>query len=299
MRFMVTGCEGYIGKHLVTELGRRYPHAYIKHIDIDDECDGVEDEIFDCVFHLAAHSNIDVCNLNKFTTFNENIGITGWLLEDISKGKLNVRNFVFASSAAVYNPNASGVYVESDELVSIEDVNNSYGLSKVVCENLLGKARKEFGLKYVALRLSNVSGEVPPCRENHQPETHLIPRLLYWDNDKDGNFPVYGSAEQVRDYIHVGDVVDAMIKSYETMSNTGPEIWGAINISSGIGHSIEEIIELVNRRRNLSSLGMIKYEIVNPRQGDSSKLVLDNTLANDVLKWSSKHDIGSIINSYR
>jgi UDP-glucose 4-epimerase len=299
MNFMVTGSSGYIGSHLVQALEEKYPKAHIFEVDKEiGRCliNGFEVEydqspIFDAVFHLAAHSNVVVCDSNPYTSFVENVQMTRKLLDAMICGNFTTKSFIFASSGAVYQP-SSIPHKEIDKAISLEH-DNTYAVSKLVCEDILRRAKKEFGLKTISLRLGNVAGEVHPLIENHDPETHLIPNLINAIKT-DRQFNVYGSFDQIRDYIFVGDVVDAFIKAYEKLSSGNYYMPEVVNIGTGKGHSINDVILAVEEVYKDSV-------IVNKagyRTSDRSHLVLDSTLAKISLDFTPKYDLRKIIRSY-
>jgi UDP-glucose 4-epimerase len=129
--------------------------------------------------------------------------------------------------------------------------------------------------------------------ESHEPETHLIPRILQNLNTVE----VYGNDYDtpdgtcVRDYVHVCDVVDAHLEAVKYLDNSGES--GIFNLGSGVGYSVLDIIKTVKKVTGKK----VKYNIVPRREGDPSHLVADITKAKTILNFNPKHDISSIVKS--
>jgi UDP-glucose 4-epimerase len=127
--------------------------------------------------------------------------------------------------------------------------------------------------------------------ENHEPETHLIPRILQNLN----NFELYGDdydtedGSCVRDYVHVTDVAKAHITGLEYLMGGGQSV--LMNLGTGKGHSNLEIINLIKDKLNLP----VKYTVVSRRQGDPDSLVADINLAQKVLQFKPRYDIMDIL----
>ena len=127
--------------------------------------------------------------------------------------------------------------------------------------------------------------------ECHQPETHLIPRILQNLN----NFTIYGNDYDtpdgtcVRDYVHVSDVADAHLLAGEYLAkHNSPQ---TINLGTGKGYSVQEIVNLVQKITGEK----VTYRYEPRRAGDPPYLFADISFASDILKYRPKHDIISII----
>ena len=154
-----------------------------------------------------------------------------------------------------------------------------------------------YDLKYVALRYFNAAGcsEDGDIGESHNPETHLIPLVLYSITDPIKQLKVFGDDYDtqdgtcIRDYIHVNDLADAHIRAVEYLNNNNlPTV---INLGTGDGNSVKDIINTSERITNKK----VNF-VMNPRRaGDPAILVADNKKAKDLLGWIPEYDINKII----
>mgnify|MGYP003704935885 CR=1 FL=1 len=135
-------------------------------------------------------------------------------------------------------------------------------------------------------------------KEDHDPETHLIPNLLRatekdplkifgtdWDT-KDGTC--------VRDYVHVADVAAAHLAALERLTGDGSHGFGAVNIGSGAGTSVREAIKAIEK----ASGSRIEVQEHPRRAGDPPRLVADISRAQSQLGWRPRQsDINRIVKS--
>ena len=158
------------------------------------------------------------------------------------------------------------------------------------------------GLNYVIFRFFNLTGadEDGEFGEDHQPETHLIPRLIYSLGDKkyersniefELNGDDYNTKDGtcIRDYVHVNDVADAHILASEYLNKGGKS--DVFNLGTGKGHSVYEILSEVEK----VSEKLITIKLNPRRDGDAVSLVADISKAVEILKYEPKYDITSII----
>lgn len=299
---LLTGGGGYVGCHVAQALRARG----IPHLVIDDFSTGhakalgdtpfiradlrdaeAMDEIFakhrpQTVIHLAALATLPDCAARPDAAQRINVDGTQHLLAAMIKH--GVRDLVFASSCAVYNATPAGTFL--DETITLNP-DSVYGKSKLAGEKLL----KECGVRSVALRLFNVAGADPggTIGENHSPETHLLPLaigaalgtrppLSIFGND----YPT-GDGTAVRDYIHVCDVAEALLRGVEYLKNGGASI--ALNLGSGVGTSVREMVRAVEKHT-----GKKVPTLESPRRkGDAPWLVADATLIQSTLGWKPNH----------
>jgi UDP-glucose 4-epimerase len=181
--------------------------------------------------------------------------------------------------------------VESTPTVPV----NPYGRTKLAIEYCLGDAASATGFPAVALRYFNAAGAVPGLGEDHEPETHLIPRLLRSLIDENVSFKIFGNDYDtpdgtcIRDYIHIADLAAAHIKAIEAVDETGLT---QINLGTGEGQSVQEIVECASRITGRE----ISPAITSRRAGDPPRLVAANDKAKSLLGWiPEKSDLDSII----
>ncbi len=192
MRVLVTGGAGYIGSvtaqrllargHAVEMLddlstGHRaaVPAAAVFHELALADAEGLARVFarpFDAVVHFAARSLVGESMARPLPYYRHNVGGTVALLERIAAG--GARRCIFSSSAAVYGEPVELPIPEEALLAPV----NAYGRTKAAMEWAIADAARAHGFAAVALRYFNAAGADAGRGEDHEPETHLIPRLL-------------------------------------------------------------------------------------------------------------------------
>lgn len=291
MRIVLIGGSGFIGKNLALKLSdlnydvliydRQEPQFY--NIDISNKivyCKGdlssqdvLEDVLKedDIVIHLISTSFPNNSNINIYLDAKSNI-LTGiMLIETCVKRKIN--KIIFASSGgAIYGPVQSIPIDEHHELNPI----SSYGIHKLVIEKYLDLAHKLYGINTISLRIANPYGPgQQPFKGQGFISTALASVIL---NKK---VQVWGDGNAIRDYIYIEDVCEAFCKAIEYDGE-----YSVFNIGSGIGHSINEILENIKGIYN----GEINIEYVNQTSAEVGKNILDCSRAAKILNWKSKID---------
>jgi UDP-glucose 4-epimerase len=251
---------------------------------------------FDVIYLLAANSNVVDGNEKPYDLINNNVGLIMNVLNLIRAGKIRAKKLVFTSSAAVYASEYPGVddsltdlglysWTHMDEHSDLASAKHAstYGFSKIIGEKMIEAFSRQYGLDYVILRLANVAGEFAPFRENHIPETHLIPCLL----DDEKPMKIWNDGENQRDYIYVMDVVDALIAAGEKDIDSG-----AYNIGTGKGTWTKDLVKLIR-----PDLKNIEYT-PEVRKGDSFKTILDSRKFQNATGWHPRFNLQDIIDSY-
>jgi UDP-glucose-4-epimerase GalE len=163
---------------------------------------------------------------------------------------------------------------------------NPYGASKLMMERMVIDSHV-WGLRTAMLRYFNAAGSDPEAKigEEHNPESHLIPRILDVAMGRAPQLTVFGDDYDtpdgtcVRDYIHVCDLADAHVLALRHLM-TGAET-AAFNLGTGTGFSVRQVLDAtakVTGRKIATALG--------PRRpGDPSTLVADSARAKTVLGW--------------
>jgi UDP-glucose 4-epimerase len=296
---LVTGVSGYLGSHLSKRL--KQEGWYVIGVDIQQPTHAnfsrflqvnvldfnALEEIFhnskiDIVFHLAGLIEVGKSFEHPTQFWENNVGGTVRVLAAMKRHHCN--KIIFSSTAGLYW--AGGVPIAEDEAIIN---NNPYANSKHACE----MAIEDSDIQHIIFRYFNLAGSGGDVGEDHQPETHLIPRILQNLN----SFEIYGDNYDtpdgtcVRDYVHVEDVVDAHIEAIKYLEEGKPS--EIINLGAGIGYSVKEIIQTIEK----VTLKKVKYTISPPRLGDPEFLVASIEKAKNLLNYSPKHDITSIIQS--
>ena len=145
------------------------------------------------------------------------------------------------------------------------------------------------GMNCAALRYFNAAGAQKDSTigESHNPETHLIPLVLEAIAGKRPAIKVFGTDYDtpdgtcIRDYIHVEDLASAHRLAVEKLDTFN----GCINLGTGIGSSVKEIISGAESVSNKKC----PMEFAQRRAGDPARLFADNTMAKTILGWQPKH----------
>ena len=304
MAILVTGGAGYIGSVMV-ELLRASNEDVVVLDDVSRGhsqavADGVpfykgrigdrelvkrickEHDVEACVhFAALAYVGESVTDPKKYFENNveQGIGLLGALLES------GVRGFIFSSTCATYG---EPIRVPIDEQHP-QSPTNPYGWSKLFMEKILDAYDHAYGLKYVALRYFNASGAADRCGEDHEPETHLIPNVLFAALGRLPYVSVFGNdfptpdGTAIRDYIHVSDLSSAHVQALDYLRRGGQS--ERVNLGTGQGYSVMEVIEAARRvtGRNIDT------RIEPKREGDPSRLVADATKARSLLGWQPQY----------
>lgn len=197
----------------------------------------------------------------------------------------NVRQIVFSSTCATYGePQGLPLHEEHPQ-----NPTNPYGASKLFMERIMRDYDRAYGLRFVALRYFNAAGATEACGEDHTPETHLIPLVLFAAQGKRSHISVFGrdyptpDGTCVRDYIHVSDLASAHLAALDYLGRGGES--AAFNLGNGQGYSVLEVIEAA--RRVTGKEIEVRFEA--RRAGDPSHLVADASKAFEVLGWKPRY----------
>jgi UDP-glucose 4-epimerase len=208
----------------------------------------------------------------------QGIGLLGALLA------ANVRQIVFSSTCATYGePQRLPLDEGHPQLPT-----NPYGASKLFMERIMRDYDRAYDLRFVALRYFNAAGATSNCGEDHEPETHLIPLVLFAAQGKRSHISVFGKdyptpdGTCVRDYIHVSDLASAHLAALDYLERGGEST--AINLGNGQGYSVLEVIETA--RRVTGANIDVRFEARRP--GDPSHLIANATKAFEVLGWQPR-----------
>lgn len=306
MTILVLGGAGYIGSHTVYELidngedvviidnlltGHEeavHPKARFYKGDIRDKefLDSVfKKEKIDAVIHFAASSLVGESMEKPLKYYDNNLCGTKILLDSMVEHGID--KIVFSSTAAVYGEPERIPILETDKT----EPTNTYGETKLSMEKMFKWIGKAHGLRYVSLRYFNacgahVSGKIG---EDHNPESHLIPLILYVPNGKREFISIFGEDYQtkdgtcIRDYIHVTDLAQAHILAVKYLQNGGES--DIFNLGNGIGFSVKEVIETARK----VTQNAIPAKVTPRRAGDPAKLIASSDKAKKVLGWKPQH----------
>jgi len=200
-----------------------------------------------------------------------------------------VGRIVFSSTAACYGqPPAGSLEPLSEDLPTLPI--NPYGDSKLAAERLIAASARAYGVQGVALRYFNAAGADPDLEigEAHWPETHLIPLAIEAALGVGKPLTVFGTdfptpdGSCIRDYIHVADLARAHVLALD--ADVGEAGFMAMNLGTGRGASVKEVVEAVGR-----AVGRpVPHSIGPRREGDPAALVANPARARAVLDWSPR-----------
>lgn len=312
---LVTGGAGYIGSHVVRDLGEAgyRPVVYDnlstgnrEHVLCGTFVKGdlketallariIRDYHIKSVLHFAAYIVVEESVRNPFKYY-ENNSLNSYKLIKTCLAN-GVKHFVFSSSAAVYGIPERVPIAETSPLRPI----NPYGKSKLFIEMLLQdihSVRPDFN--FIALRYFNVAGADKMGRigQKYKKPTHLITLAL---KSALGQFPVlkifgtdYPSEDgtAVRDYIHIDDLAEAHLLALRYLREEKKS--GIFNCGYGSGYSVRQVVDTVKEVTG------IDFPVQNAprRAGDPPVLIADSRLVQQETGWRPRYnDLTNIIRS--
>lgn len=294
MNVLVLGGNGFIGSHVCEQLSARGEHhvrVYARQParydvsaewfigDFRDSAKLAEALTgMDVVVHCVSSTVPATSSADPVSDIQANLVGTVVLLGLMQEA--GVRRLIYLSSGGtVYgNPRTSPV-PETHPLDPI----SSYGAVKVAVEKFIGVAQHAWGLRPIIFRPSNPYGE----RQGHGGVQGLIATVL---QNAMRSIPtnIYGDGSSVRDYIHVKDLAALIVSGIES------EVCGVFNAGSGQGHSVSQIMRIVEATTGLA----VPVRRLEARSFDVKEVVLDNRAARTAFGWEPETPIAVGVRSY-
>lgn len=288
MRFLITGGAGFIGTALANCLvqqghtvrvlddlsagdpSRLSSEVHFTRGDIEDKPKvwRLLNKV-DCVYHLAARVSVPESILYPREYNRTNVSGTVALMEALRDA--GIKRVVFASSGAIYGEQTVAKVYEG----LLPAPTSPYAVSKLAAEGYVRTIGGVWNIETVSLRIFNAYGPGQSVPPTHPPVIPQFVRQVLGD----GSLIIHSSGQQIRDYVYVDDVVEALIAA--ATENVDRQI---INIGTGIGTSIIELVKVIER-----VTGKKAKTIANPSiTGGVSSLIADVSRAKELLGYQPK-----------
>ena len=310
MKILVTGGAGYIGSVLVNKLidqGHEVnviddlSNGFRENIDrrakftegsildkgnLDQALEGVE-----VVYHLAAKIRVEEGEAKPELYKKVNIEGTLDLIKACVDKKIN--KFIFASTAAVYGDPEEFPVNENSKTNPV----NVYGATKLEIDKYLEANAKNMGISTICFRFFNIGGALKTkegswLKIKHEGATHLIPSILHSSSNKPllifGNDWPTKDGTPTRDFVHVVDLADALVKALNSLDKAGNQV---INLGTATGSTVLEVVKTAEKSLNK----IISYNFAGRRAGDSFALVTSNQKAKEILNWQPTKTLSDIL----
>jgi UDP-glucose 4-epimerase len=303
---LVTGGAGYIGSHVVQQLGREgwrvvtldnLSRGFAEAVtygplivgNIADRAlvqQTIREHDVGTIMHFAAFTIVPESVAEPLKYYDNNVLGTRALIDAaLAEG---VDEFIFSSSAAVYGLPPGGIAAEDSPTVPI----NPYGTSKLISEWMLRDVAAASSLRPVALRYFNVGGSDPSGRIGQStPQATLLTKVAAEHVvGKRTHVSIFGTdyptpdGTGIRDYIHVEDLAAAHLSALRYLRAGGKPV--VLNIGYGRGASVREVLDAVAQAAGQPLT--IREE---PRRaGDPPVLVAKADRVREVLDWTPRYD---------
>lgn len=294
---LVTGGNGFIGGHLVNHLVAKKYKVIVPYIEVQNKsffssndlhkktifvkCDLrnfaktkelISKNKIDFIFHLAAQPIVDKAIENPIETFESNIMGTVHTLE-AARAWGKVRGIIVTSSDKAY-----GKIPKAKETKPLSG-DHPYEVSKASADLIASTYSKTYGMPIVVTRFGNVYGEGDLNFNRIVPG--IIKSLVH-----NSDLEVRSDGQYVRDYVYVGDIVEACVLLAQNVKKLSGE---AFNISSRENLSVLGLIEQIEKILNMK----VKYKILNKARNEIPRQSVDFGKIKSALGWYPKHNLKS------
>jgi len=280
-KILITGSEGFIGRHLVKRLrkvnefqvftidskgkGLNHYSFNLNSVEAKEKILSLSPEV---IIHLAGH--IDVSGSMSFPAKsladNAIIGLEIIQMANIL-GSVNI----------IYMNSGGATYKDTNDLPHTEgsliEPSSPYGISKQVVEDVLKLSAKLYGYSWTSLALSNCFGNL------HEDQVGVVSRFN--QHFRERTSPTIYGVNSSRDFVHIDDVIEAILFAIECPANR------RVNISSNIEYNLLKLFECMSFQLE----SHVKPKIVPPRPGEVVRSRLDNTLAFQLWGWKPRQEL--------
>ena len=270
LKFLIIGAEGFVGRNLVDGLSEKFQiltsditrkngqdnYSQCDITNYNEVINTVKD--VDVVINLATHSLVS--SLGQETK-NAQVNIIGLLNILCACRENNIKKIIFTSASSLIGEPGSLEVSENHPTTP----KTAYGITKLASEHYLRLFQELYEINFVVFRFFNIYG---PYQKNG-----LIPNLFSRMKSTQP-VTVFGEGDQIRDYVYINDILDF----FKTSISSNKADNHIINMGTGVGHSIMEVINIMSEKLNVKP----KIDFKPKRVGEIDNFVADTSLIKDL-----------------
>jgi nucleoside-diphosphate-sugar epimerase len=305
-KVLVTGGAGIVGCNVVKKLREKncevvvldnlsaYPFDYLNEFGVGRMSDvefirgdirdkNIVNELVDkvdVVIHAAAYADVGACVRRPELAFDVNVIGTQNVLDAAVRS--DIEKFIFVSSASVYGNPDRQRFKESDSCFPI----SNYGVAKLWGEQQVKVYGDLYGLKTAGVRFFSVYGTPQVPKEGSHSWAVAIFGMRAM---KAAPITVFGDGEQIRDFTHVSDIAESVVRAIYSEKTNGK----FFNCGRGEGTTINEIVAKISKHVKHVPVNYEPHPPGDPRGGFS-----DTELMKQLLNWEPEVSLGDGIASY-